>query len=95
MKEAHQSRSWARPTVRKTHARSRGSSNEVGVEDAGEGHAVGLQLGVLEVDVLDRGAERRDHGQRIHLLPEQVGRIEVRADDRSDRLAHPDAASAR
>ena len=89
MKEAHQARSWARPTVRKTHARSRAIVERGRVEDAGERHAIRLQLGVLEVDVLDRRAERRDHGQRVHPLPEQVGRIEVRADDRSDRLAHP------
>jgi hypothetical protein len=58
------------------------------VEHAGEGDLVGQDLRVLEMDVVDGRAECSDHGDRVHALPEQVGRVEVDADDRTDRVAH-------
>ena len=38
---------------------------------------------------MDGRPQRADDGERVHPLPEQVRRIDVRADDRTDRLAQP------
>ena len=59
------------------------------VEHAGQRDLVGDQLGVLEVDVIDGRPERLDDGERVHLLPEQVRRVDVGPDDRADRVTHP------
>ena len=59
------------------------------VQHAGDGQTLGLGLGVLEVDVEDGIAQHPDDGERIHLLPEQVRRIQIGPDDRTDGITHP------
>ena len=50
----------------------------------------GIDARVLGVHVIDRRRQRARRGQRIGAHPEQMARIEVRADRRTDRLAQPE-----
>src|SRR5207249_10139408 len=52
------------------------------VENPRQRQTLSLQPGVLEVDVADCPAQGGDDRERVHLLPEEVRRVEVRTDDR-------------
>ncbi len=58
-----------------------------GVQDAVDRRVVGVDGGVLGMEVVDGALERPDGGDDVDALPEEVGGIEVRADDRADGLA--------
>ena len=65
----------------------------LGVQHAVGGGVVLVDLGVLGVDVVDGALQLADGGHGIHALPDQVGGIEVGANDRSYCLAQTEQGS--
>ena len=55
------------------------------VEDSGNCDLVRNESGVLQMDVVDRRSEGPDDRERVHLLPEEVRWVQVRANDITDR----------
>lgn len=58
-----------------------------GVQDAVDRRVVGVDGGVLGMEVVDGALEGPDGGDDVDALPEEVGGVEVRADDGADGLA--------
>ena len=65
----------------------------LGVQNTVGGGVVLVDLGVLGVDVVDGALQLADGGHGIHALPDQVGGIEVGADDGSNCLPQAEQGS--
>jgi hypothetical protein len=74
--------SW--PTVRKVQA-PLGVAERTRIEDSAEAELPVVEDDVLEVNVMNGGAERVDHRERIDLRPEEVAWIDVGAEHCADQ----------